>query len=113
MNYRIVRKSDLTFHHIQKRCEDGKEVIENGAIIGKIGHEYLHIIEYKDIKTYNAINKMFMYINKQLYEPTMEQRQIIEYLLREFESEYKETKNSRGDLLIKRKYLERGFIDTN
>lgn len=109
MNYKIVRKTDLTFHHIQKRCDGGKKIIENGALLLPIPHQYLHLIEFRDIETYIAINKMFGYINMQQHEPTIEQRQIIEYLLRTFEERHKWDKGSKGKLLIKRKYLERDF----
>ena len=106
LNYRLIR-NEITFHHIIKREDGGKKDISNGALIMPNGHQYLHLIEYKDIKTYNAINKLFRYVNQQGYEPTMEQRQIIEYLLKEFEKEHKWDKGSKGKLLLKRKYLER------
>ena len=48
MNYRLVKK-DLTFHHIKKREDGGEQIIENGALLMPIAHQYLHIIEYKDI----------------------------------------------------------------
>ena len=73
-------------------------------------HQYLHLIEYKDIKTYDTINKMFKYINQQRYEPTKEQREIIEFLLQSFEEEHKWDRGSKGKILIKRKYLEREKI---
>ena len=107
MNYKIVRKEDLTFHHIQKREDSGKETIENGCLLLKHSHQYLHLIECKDIRTYDAINKIFKYINQQRHEPTREQREIIEFMLREFEVMFKNKKNSKGDSLIKRKYLKR------
>lgn len=72
-----------------------------------VSHQYLHLIEYKDIETYIAINKIFKYINQQMYEPTLEQREIIEYLLQEFEVIHKNDKNSKGKTLIQRKYLQR------
>jgi len=106
LNYKLVKK-DLTFHHIVKRCDGGKQEISNGALLMPIGHQYLHLIEYKDIDTYIAINKIFEYINQQRAEPTEDQRQIIEYLLQQFESEHKWDKGSKGKLLIKRKYLQR------
>lgn len=106
LNYKLVKK-DLTFHHIVKKQYGGKEEISNGALIMNIGHQYLHLIEYKDIKTYNAINKLFRYINDQKYEPTLEQREIIEYLLQEFEYQHRNDKNSKGKILIKREYKER------
>lgn len=109
MNYRIVNKQDLTFHHIQKREDFGRETIENGALILKHSHQYLHLIEYKDIKTYDAINKIFKYINQQRHEPTREQREIIEYMLSEFESIHRWDKNSKGKLLIKYKYRNRAL----
>lgn len=106
MNYKLVKK-DLTFHHIQKREHGGKEIIENGALLMPLSHQYLHLIEYKDIDTYIAINKIFSFVNSQGCEPTKEQREIVEYLLREFESVHRWDKGSKGKLLIKHKYLER------
>jgi hypothetical protein len=79
----------------------------NGALLMPQSHEYLHIIEYRDIKTYNAINKIFKIINTQLHEPDLGQRNIIEYLLLEFEEKHKEDLNSKGKILIKDKYLRR------
>ena len=108
LNYKLIKK-DLTFHHLLKRENGGREIIENGALLMPVAHQYLHIIEYKDIETYTAINKLFMYINKQKEEPTLEQRLILEYLLVEFEKVHKEDKTSKGKLLIKHKYLERAL----
>lgn len=60
--------------------------------------------------TYVAINKIFKYVNEQRHEPTREQREIVEYLLGEFERVHARDKNSGGKLLLQRKYLERDFI---
>lgn len=106
LNYRLVKK-DLTYHHILKKSDGGKETIDNGALLMPISHQYLHLIECKDIETYNAINKLFSYINMQKHEPTIQQRVYIEYLLSEFERVHKWDKGSKGKLIIKRKYLER------
>lgn len=106
LNYKLV-KADVSFHHIQKKCDGGTKNISNGALIMPIGHQYLHLIECKDIETYIAINKIFKYVNQQLAEPTLEQREIIEYLLKQFETEHKWDKGSKGKLIIKKKYLER------
>ena len=108
MNYKIVRK-DMTAHHIIKREHGGKLVRENIALLMPVAHQYLHLIEYKDIETYNAINKLFKMINAQGYEPTREQREVVEYLLKEFERGHRWDKGSKGKLLIQRKYLERSF----
>lgn len=106
MNYKLVRK-EVTAHHILKREDGGKLEKNNIALLMPVAHQYLHLIEFKDIETYNAINKIFKYINQQEYEPTMEQREIIEYLLREFEKVHKWDKNSKGKALIQYKYKQR------
>ena len=97
MNYRLVKK-DISFHHIQKRENGGKREIDNGALLMPVAHQYLHLIECKDIDTYITINKIFKMVNQQQYEPTTEQRQFIEYLLSEFESVHKWDKGSKGKI---------------
>lgn len=106
LNYKLVRK-DVTRHHILKKEDGGKLQISNLALIMPVGHQYLHLIEYKDIETYNAINKLFKYINQQRYEPTQEQREILEYILQQFEKEHINDKNAKGKKLIQYKYLKR------
>lgn len=110
MNYKLVKK-DITFHHIVKAENQGKRTINNGALIMPVGHQYLHLIECKDIETYIAINKIFKYVNQQMCEPTREQREIIEYLLQEFEKVHRWDKGNKGKLLIQRKYLERSLYE--
>lgn len=110
MNYKLVRK-DITYHHIEKKENNGKRTITNGALLMPVAHQYLHLIEYKDIDTYVAINKIFKFINQQEYEPTLEQREIIEYLLQEFEKVHRWDKGSKGKLLIQKKYLERSLYE--
>lgn len=109
MNYKLNKKI-VTYHHCQKRCDGGKRKIDNGALLMPIAHQYLHLIECKDIDTYIAINKIFKYVNQQRYEPTKEQRELIEYLLQEFEKIHRWDKGSKGKLLIQHKYLEREKI---
>lgn len=109
MNYRIVRKTDMTAHHIQKKEDGGKLEMPNIALLLPHAHQYLHLIECRDYKTYIAINKLFKYINQQGYEPTLEQRQIMEYFLESFEQEHRWDKGSKGKLIIKHKYLDRGL----
>lgn len=106
MNYKLIRK-EMTAHHIIKREHGGRLELNNIAPLMPVSHQYLHLIECKDIEIYIAINKMFKIINSQKKEPTMEQRLIIECLLKEFEDEHRWDKGSKGKLLIKRKYLER------
>lgn len=106
MNYRLVRK-DVTAHHIVKKEDGGKLEQGNIALLMPTAHQYLHLIECKDIETYNAINKVLKYVNEQGYEPTSEQRDIVEYLLKEFEKMHKNDKNAKGKTLIQWKYRQR------
>lgn len=101
----------MTFHHIMKKESGGKLEICNGALLLPVAHQYLHLIECKDIEAYIGLNKIFAFVNKQGCEPTREQREIIEYILREFERLHRWDKGSKGKLLIKRKYLDRGKFE--
>ena len=74
-----------------------------------VAHQYLHLIEYTDIDVYNAINKIFACVNYQGFEPTDGQRDVIEYLLREFERVHRWDKGRKGKLLIQRKYKDRSW----
>lgn len=108
LNYKLVKK-DLTFHHIVKRADGGKKIISNGALLMPVGHQYLHLIEFKEYKTYKYINEIFQLVNKQEYEPTREQRETIEYLLTQFEKRHKNDKTSKGKQLIKPSYTQRNL----
>lgn len=103
MNYKL-EKNKLTYHHIKKKSNGGKRIIENGALLMPVAHEYLHLIEAKDLSTYIALNKLFKHINKQRYEPTSEQRDVIEYLLRMFELLYKPEKTKLEEKYLKREW---------
>ena len=109
MNYKIVRIEDMTFHHIIKRENSGKLEMNNGALLLPVAHQYLHLIEFKDAETYITLNKIFRIVNNQGAEPTTEQRQIIELILKDFEYTHRWSKDSRGKLLIKQKYLDRSL----
>ena len=106
MNYRLKRE-DVTLHHIVKREHGGKKEWGNLALLMPTSHQYLHLIECKDEYTYEAINKVFKMINESMTSPSDGQREVIEYLLREFEREHKWDKGARGKLLIRGKYLKR------
>lgn len=106
MGYKL-NKNNATYHHIVKKEDGGLLTIDNGAILSDVAHSYLHIIEYKDIEIYFALNKIFEIINKQRSKPTKEQYSIINALLMMFEEEHKSDKTSKGKMLIKHAYLER------
>lgn len=109
MNYKLV-KTEVTYHHLIKECDGGKKTIENGALLMPIAHQYLHLIENIEIEAYVRLNEIFKVVNEQRYEPTPEQRAMIEYILEVFESVHKWDKGKKGKILVQRKYLERDFI---
>ena len=109
MNYVIIRKKDLTFHHIVKIEDGGRYTMSNGALLLPRSHSYLHLIECKEIETYIALNNMFKIINAQQKEPTREQREIVEYLLCGFESRHINDRNRKHRKLLRPEYLQRGF----
>lgn len=108
LNYKLVR-NDVTLHHIQKKEDGGRLEVSNLALLMPNGHQYLHLIEFKDIDTYIAINKILKIVNNQEAEPTKDQREIIEYLLQDFEYKHKEEKNNKGKKLIKNEYKQRAL----
>jgi hypothetical protein len=105
MGYKLTKNA--TFHHIVKKEHGGKETIENGAVLETASHQYLHVIEYKEIERFILINKMLKIINNQGHAPTREQIEIIDYILREFEEEHEKDLNSKGKPIIKKEFKER------
>ena len=107
MGYTVSKDNPYTFHHLIKRCHGGKEIIENGAILTKNAHEYLHLIETRDLEIYQYINNVLMQINEQNFEPLQRQILAIDYLLKIFESEHQNDLTCKKELIIKKKYLRR------
>lgn len=110
MNYKVVRK-DMTAHHIIKREHGGRLEWDNVALLMPVSHQYLHLIECKDINTYVKLNKIFKMINTQRDAPTKAQRELVEYLLCEFERMHQKDRNSEGKILIRREYKIRGSLE--
>lgn len=49
---------DLNYHHtLHKKCDGGKETIENGSIISRKAHNFVHTLEKSDIALYREINE--------------------------------------------------------
>lgn len=107
MGYTIQSINQLSYHHIQKKEDGGPFTWDNGALLRRdTAHEYLHIIEYKDLEIYNYINGILKQINTQGYQPTREELIAIRNVLLSFEREHCSDRNSKGKILIKSKYIE-------
>lgn len=109
MGYKLNKDNPYTYHHLIKRENGGKEIIENGAILTRIAHEYLHKIECKDIELYNYINNVLKQINEQGFGPLKRQLLAIDFILRQFEKEHFGDSTKKGKVLIKNEYLKRDF----
>lgn len=106
MGYKLKKNNPYTYHHIIKRCHGGEKTLENGAILTKIAHEYLHIIESRDLELYNYINIILKEVNEQHYAPTSKQLLAIDYILRIFEHDHINDRTSKNKPLMKQEYIE-------
>lgn len=84
MNFKIIDE-ELTYHHIIKEENGGKVSLDNGALLTKRAHEYLHMIERMDLEIYEKINDILKDINTQKHEPNYRQREKINLLMLQFE----------------------------
>lgn len=114
MGYVFNRREDLSFHHLivpKRDCKAaglGEGYLKwNGAILRQdTSHEYLHTIE-------RVNREIFLEITKQMIEENekgkldLENLKRIRELLLYFENEYKEETNSKGILILKKKYTTR------
>lgn len=90
-NYEASSQNKITYHHIIK-VEDlkllefsTKKTIENGIVLTRIGHSYLHLIEDFAPDIFYHLNKIILLITKERRLPTKEERNLIEIFLEAFE----------------------------
>ena len=63
LNEPLTKKNYITLHHILKRELGGKTSIENGALLSRLMHEYLHFIENWYYGEYDYINEYLIIRN--------------------------------------------------
>ena len=116
MGYKIDRKESLSFHHLIIAKRDCRELnmgegywYWNGAILmQRTAHEYLHLIECKDIEIFNLVSSEMVDINVKGY---LDKENIdkIDELLKYFERKHANSRNKKGKLLLKEEYIRRGL----
>lgn len=114
LGYTFRNLAELTYHHLvvpRRNCEKiGIEAegytIWNGAILTRISHKYLHIIEHHDPEVFFALTSEMIDENINL-ELKIENLKRIRDLLHYFEHEHNQEKNKRRELLIKPEYIEK------
>ena len=108
LGYKITKKNPITYHHcITKACDGGKRNLENGALVSKIGHQYLHLTEVYDYEVYRELNNIFQEINMQGHTPTKEQYMMINECLKYFESRYANVRTNKGKYIIQPQFYKR------
>lgn len=108
MGYIIEPIDKLTYHHIIKKENGGKKTYKNGAIlIRDTSHNYIHIIEDRELDMYLFINKILKEINRQGYLPTHSQLLKIYECLDKFERDHSGDINCKGTPLIKERFTKR------
>ena len=111
MGYTLNKKDELTFHHlIVPKRNNGKETRDNGAIIQRIPHDYLHLIEAKDYDMFCYLTSEMIDMNVKGYLD-MENIRNIHELLCQFEREHSGDRTTRGKILIKEEYTRRMLGD--
>lgn len=53
----LLQSNKLTYHHILKKSHGGNNTLENGALLERLTHDWLHSLEYTDKDLYNLINE--------------------------------------------------------
>ena len=49
--------TQLTHHHIIKKCDRGPNSVENGAVLNRKIHDGVHSLEHTNKELYNEINE--------------------------------------------------------
>lgn len=94
-----------SFHHIKKKCNGGKQIITNGAVLHISSHSYLHTIENYDLDRYIFLNTILKAVNEQNTMPSIEQLEQIKLVLKAFQNEYEGKLSSRDKPIIKKEYI--------
>lgn len=104
LNFPIAKPHDLQFHHIKKKENGGTFEFKNGAILTSDAHRFLHTIEKYDKEIYDKITKMFKLYVLQKEPPSIEQRKIMQEILKTFYIKHANTKTKKGKLIIKERF---------
>lgn len=107
MGYEPNGNGIISYHHliIPKR-HGGKATIQNGALIYRVPHDYLHTIERYDLDMFGTISSEMVDMNIKGYLD-MENIEYIDDVLCCFEREYSGKTTRKGHEIIKPEYTRR------
>lgn len=116
MGYSPMVGDFCEFHHLlipRRMCKEyglGEGYVRwNGALLFSTPHEYLHLIEAKDLDIFFAITSEMLDMNIKGYLDTKNIRYIDDCLC-EFEKEHSGDTTNKGKPLIKDEYLQRNIF---
>lgn len=111
MGFKLNKNDKLTFHHlIVPKRDGGLYVRNNGAIIQRVPHDYLHIIERYDPKLFYYLTSEMIDMNIKGFLDSYNIANI-HSILDEFEYQHEGETTRKGKLLIKREYKQgRAFL---
>ena len=110
MGFRVNNIKDLSYHHlIISKEKGGKETVENGAILIKPAHKYLHFIENNNKSIFKKITDQ-MIIENRKGVIDLDNLVIIDRLLLEFEEEQKNEIKKRYPIRFLRE-IDRDILD--
>ena len=88
MGFKITKENPLTYHHIIKEEDGGNKTLDNGALLTKLAHSYLHMIEIYDESLYIMLNTILKRINDSKTKPTKDDYYEIINIFEIFEEKY-------------------------
>ena len=63
MNFALAKNNPYNFHHIVERRNGGEKSIDNGAILTRKAHTFLHMLENICPEAYQDLQEVFIRIN--------------------------------------------------
>jgi len=107
MGYHLNKNDILTFHHlIVPKRNGGLYIKQNGAIIQRIPHDYLHLIERIDYDIFCYLTSEMIDMNCKGFLDSYNIRNINDVLC-QFEREHSGDRTKKGKVLIKEEYTRR------
>lgn len=105
MGYEFDSIKDFTYHHIQPKNYGGKTTFDNGALLIKDSHSYIHTIESYDFKLFIELSQELKneHIDGITKEHLIAIRQMLEFFENKFEYQY----TKKGLPIIKEGFVRR------
>ena len=72
MNFKLTRDNPYTLHHIQEKRNGGDSSLDNLAILTKMAHKLLNVLDKVCPDAYNDLQNVFIKINGSGMPPTEE-----------------------------------------